>query len=94
MVNPKVGGAEGAEGKESGKGEVAWVSAATVDWLLRSECKQYELKLRARTKPGTLLNHKLAIRTFSEWDEAKSGFLEIDLVSHDGEKPRGIFVIA
>jgi hypothetical protein len=60
------------------------VSAATIDRLLRSERKKYELKSRARTKPGTLLKHQIPIRTFSEWDEAKPGFLEIDLVGHDG----------
>ena len=59
------------------------VEAATIDRLLRSERKKYELKSRARTKPGTLLKHQIPIRTFSEWDEAKPGFLEIDLVGHD-----------
>ena len=60
------------------------VSAATVDRLLRAERKKYELKSRARTKPGTLLKHQVPIRTFSEWNEGKPGFLEIDLVGHDG----------
>jgi len=60
------------------------VEAAMIDKLLRSERKKYELKSRARTKPGTLLKHQIPIRTFSEWDEAKPGFLEIDLVGHDG----------
>lgn len=68
------------------------VSAATVDRLLRPERKQYELKSRARTKPGTLLKHQVPIRTFSEWDEGKPGFLEIDLVGHDGGNAQGEFL--
>lgn len=68
------------------------VSAATVDRLLRSERKKYELKSRARTKPGTLLKHQVPIRTFSEWEEGKPGFLEIDLVGHDGGNAQGEFL--
>ncbi|MCL6579659.1 MAG: transposase [Candidatus Bathyarchaeota archaeon] len=68
------------------------VSAATIDRLLRPERKKYELKSRARTKPGTLLKHQVPIRTFSEWDEAKPGFLEIDLVGHDGGNSSGEFL--
>lgn len=68
------------------------VSAATVDRLLRPERKRYELKSRARTKPGTLLKHQVPIRTFSEWDEGKPGFLEIDLVGHDGGNVQGEFL--
>lgn len=67
------------------------VSAATVDRLLRSERKKFELKPRARTKPGTLLKHQVPIRTFSEWDEGRPGFMELDLVSHDGGSAQGDF---
>jgi hypothetical protein len=68
------------------------VSAATVDRLLRPERKKYELKSRARTKPGTLLKHQIPIRTFSEWNEGKPGFLEIDLVGHDGGNSSGTYL--
>ena len=60
------------------------VSAATIDRLLRAERRKYELRGRARTKPGTLLKHQIPIRTFAEWDEQQPGFGEIDLVGHDG----------
>lgn len=68
------------------------VSVVTVDRLLRPERKNYELKSRARTKPGTLLKHQVPIRPFSEWDEGKPGFLEIDLVGHDGGNTQGEFL--
>lgn len=66
------------------KKKLAKLSAATIDRLLKPERKKYQLKGRSHTKPGTLLKHQIAIRTFSEWDERRPGFLEIDLVGHDG----------
>lgn len=60
------------------------MSASTIDRLLAPERKKYQLKGRSHTKPGTLLKHQIPIRTFSEWDDARPGFLEIDLVGHDG----------
>ena len=60
------------------------MSAATIDRVLRAERQKYQLKGRSHTRPGTLLKHQIPLRTFSEWDEARPGFLEIDLVGHDG----------
>jgi hypothetical protein len=60
------------------------ISAATIDRLLRPERRKYELRSRSRTRPGTLLKHQIPIRTFSDWDEQRPGFAEIDLVAHDG----------
>lgn len=48
-------------------------------------------RLHGGTKPGTLLKHQVPIRTFADWDDKKVGFVEIDLVQHDGGNPRGIF---
>lgn len=60
------------------------ISAASIDRLLRPERRKYELRGRAGTKPGTLLKKQIPIRTFAEWDEQQPGFVEIDLVAHDG----------
>jgi integrase-like protein len=49
------------------------------------------VKGRSGTKPGSLLRAQIPIRTFAEWDEARPGFLEVDLVAHDGGDPRGEF---
>lgn len=68
------------------------ISASTIDRILKSERKKYELKGRSLTRPGTLLKHQIPIRTFSEWDEQKPGFVEIDLVGHEGGNPRGDFI--
>ncbi len=55
----------------------------------RNKRKRLRIKNRSRTKPGTLLKHQIPIRTFSEWDEGKPGFIEIDLVGHDGGDASG-----
>jgi len=68
------------------------ISPATIDWLLTPVRKRYQLKARSNTKPGTLLKHQIPIRTFSDWDEKRPGFVEIDLVSHEGGDPSGDFI--
>ncbi|MHB8277722.1 MAG: integrase catalytic domain-containing protein [Candidatus Humimicrobiaceae bacterium] len=61
------------------------ISASTIDRLLKPEKDRCRLgKGRKGTKPGTLLKKAIPIRTFSDWDEKKPGYLEVDLVGHDG----------
>jgi hypothetical protein len=67
------------------------ISAATIDRLLAGERKKQALKGRSGTKPGTLLKHQIAVRTFSEWNENRPGFMEVDLVGHDGGDGHGDF---
>lgn len=68
------------------------ISPATIDRLLAPERKKLALKGRTGTKPGTLLKHSIPIKTFADWDDSKPGFLEIDLVAHDGGSPRGEYI--
>ena len=67
------------------------ISAATIDRLLADERKKQTLRGRSHTKPGTLLKSQIPIRTFSEWDDRRPGFVEIDLVGHDGGDACGDF---
>jgi hypothetical protein len=67
------------------------ISPASIDRLLAKERRRYKIKGRSNTKPGTLLKHQIPIRTFSDWDEQKPGFVEIDLVGHDGGDNHGEF---
>ena len=46
---------------------------------------------RSHTKPGTLLKSQIPIRSWSEWDDARPGFVEVDLVGHEGGNPFGEF---
>ncbi|MFW6149843.1 MAG: integrase catalytic domain-containing protein [Atribacterota bacterium] len=68
------------------------ISASTIDRLLKPLKDRYKLgKGKKGTKPGTLLKKAIPIKTFSDWDEAKPGFVEIDLVGHDGGNSSGDF---
>ena len=67
------------------------ISPSTIDRLLAKERKKQQIKGRSNTKPGTLLRNQIPIRTFSDWNENKPGFTEIDLVGHDGGDGHGEF---
>ncbi len=69
--------------------ELIGISPATIDRMLAPARKRYQLRARSQTKPGTLLKHQIPIRTFGDWDELRPGFVEIDLVSHEGGNARG-----
>jgi hypothetical protein len=64
------------------------MSAATADRLLASQRKQSQRGL-STTRAGTLLKQQIPIRTFQEWNEARPGFVEADLVAHCGTDIEG-----
>jgi Integrase core domain len=68
---------------------LAGMSAATIDRRLGPERCKHQLKGRSRTKPGSLLKSQIPIRTWADWDDAVPGFVEIDLVAHDGGNAAG-----
>ena len=65
------------------------MSAATIDRRLAGERAKYQLRGRCSTKPGSLLKSQIPVRTWADWDDARPGFVEIDLVGHDGGNPAG-----
>jgi hypothetical protein len=67
------------------------MSASTIDRRLAPARKALMPRGRSHTKPGTLLKSQIPIRTWSEWNEGTPGFLEIDLVGHEGGNPFGEF---
>jgi hypothetical protein len=67
------------------------MSAATIDRRLAGERARMRLKGRSGTKPGSLLKSQIPIRTWADWNENRPGFVEIDLVGHEGGDPRGDF---
>jgi integrase-like protein len=68
---------------------LAGMSAATIDRRLAPERRKYLARGRSCTKPGTLLKSQIPVRTWADWDDAVPGFVEIDLVSHDGGRAGG-----
>lgn len=67
------------------------ISSATIDRMLAPDRARLSLKGRAGTKPGSLLRSQIPVRTFSDWNDARPGFVEIDLVGHEGGNPSGEF---
>jgi hypothetical protein len=68
------------------------ISPATIDRLLKKEREKYTLKGRSTTKPGTLLKKDIPIRLGTAWNDAKPGFVELDLVAHCGDTTSGEYV--
>ncbi len=68
------------------------LSASTIDRLLAVERKKYGGRSKSTTKPGYLLKKHIAVRTFADWNDAKPGFLEGDLVAHCGHNASGQFL--
>ncbi len=67
------------------------MSAATIDRRLQGAKVLAAFSGRSHTKPGSLLKSQIPIRTWSEWDDASPGFVEIDLVGHEGGNSFGEF---
>jgi hypothetical protein len=67
------------------------MSAASIDRHLAPERAKLFPRGRAHTKPGTLLKSQIPIRTWAEWSENMPGFVEIDLVGHEGGNSSGEF---
>lgn len=67
------------------------IAPATIDRRLKSDRAKLDSRGRSHTKPGTLLKDSIPMRTWAEWDDAVPGFVEIDLVGHEGGNSRGEF---
>ena len=67
------------------------MSAATIDRRLRAAKEHDGFSATSHTKPGSMLKSQIPIRTWSEWDENTPGFVEIDLVGHEGGNSHGEF---
>ena len=68
------------------------VSAATVDRLLVQEKRRNQFRGTSATRPGAFLKRQIPIRTFADWNDARPGFVEADLVVHDGGASCGDFL--
>lgn len=67
------------------------ISSASIDRCLHPMRVQLRHGL-STTKPGSLLKSLIPVRTFTEWDEERPGFMEIDLVAHCGNSTDGQYL--
>lgn len=68
------------------------ISPSTIDRLLRPFRQQGDRHHFSNTRPGSLLKSSIPIRTFTDWQDTRPGFLEIDLVAHCGESVDGFYL--
>ena len=68
------------------------MSPSTIDRVLRPWRRLGGRRPLSCTKPGSLLKNSIPIRTFADWEENRSGFLEVDLVHHCGESTEGFYL--
>jgi hypothetical protein len=74
------------------EGQLCQMSPSTIDRLLHPWRRIGGRRPFTTTKPGSLLKSSIPIRTFADWQEDRSGFLEVDLVSHCGESSEGFYL--
>jgi hypothetical protein len=67
------------------------ISSASIDRCLRPARIKSPHGL-STTKPGSLLKNLIPVRTFTEWDQERPGFMEIDLVAHCGNTTEGQYL--
>lgn len=67
------------------------ISASTIDRALKAKKRKLKRRLYCRTKTGTLLKHKIPVKT-EHWDVNRPGFVEADLLSHSGGSSQGEFL--
>jgi transposase InsO family protein len=73
--------------------QLVQMASATIDRRLAPMRAAQMPHGRSHTKPGSLLKSQIPIRTWSEWDEETPGFVEIDLVGHEGGNSFGEFCL-
>jgi site-specific recombinase XerD len=64
---------------------------STAERFLRTQRKP-RLHGLSTTSPGPLCRVQIPVRTFSQWEENRPGFVEIDLVAHCGDHLDGRFL--
>jgi len=73
------------------KGLLLQMSRATIDRCLLPARFEKPRGI-STTKPGPLLKKAIPVRTWAQWDDARPGFVEIDLLAHCGNSVEGQYL--
>jgi hypothetical protein len=68
------------------------ISRATLSRILAPARAQHPRRPATTTRQGHWLKHEIPIRTFADWDDARPGFVEADLVAHCGGTTQGFYL--
>jgi len=74
---------------EEVKGKLLKISPATIDRLLREEKQRMRIRPRSRTRPTSVLKAQIPMLSWSEMKVEEPGYLQVDLVGHDGGNAQG-----
>jgi hypothetical protein len=77
---------------EETRAQLCRLSASTIDRITRRWRLGRTRRGMSTTKPGTLLKEAIPIKTFSEWEDTKPGFVQADLVAHCGDSTEGFYL--
>lgn len=77
---------------EQTRTQLLQMSPATADRLLRERRREAHPHGISTTKPGALLKRHVPVRTFTDWNDARPGFVEADLVAHCGTRAEGSYL--
>lgn len=72
--------------------QLLMMSPATADRILSQYRRREAPRGIGTTRPGILLKHQVPVRTFADWTDTRSGFVEADLVAHCGSRAEGCFL--
>lgn len=87
----------------SAHGHLAGIDPATVDQVLAMSAATIDRRLAparaglvartpiSHTRPGSMLKSSIPMKTWREWNQTVPGFLQIDLVGHEGGDNNGAF---
>jgi hypothetical protein len=76
---------------EEDRRQLLAMSVSTAERLLRAQRKP-RLHGLSNTTPGQPCKALIPVRMFSQWEEDRPGFVEMDLVAHCGEHLGGSFL--
>ena len=71
---------------------VRQASRPTLARLLAAARDQYPRRGATTTHPSPWLTPQIPIRTFADWDDARPGFCQVDLVAHCGSSSKGFYL--
>lgn len=72
--------------------ELSGLSASTIDRVTRRWRGGQRSHGFSLTKPGTHLKNAIPVKTFSEWENSRPGFIQVDLVAHCGDRADGFYL--
>jgi len=74
------------------RGRLLAMSAATIDRALHAVREQAVGRRRRHTPSSVAVRRSVPVRTFSDRQDPAPGFVEADLVAHNGSSPKGSFI--